>query len=582
MRKTTSLAPVCAIALGALSLTSCIVSESSLDNNPGVKFTAGIKGTPVLKTRTTDGGDSWVVGDGVGIYMINNGGSIPNYVLANMGNKRYNVISTQGELSPDEETTPVIDYPESGASVDFVAYYPYADPSECKIDENGLYNVSLTDQSAPEEIDVLIAKTSKMTSGPVNFLFNHALSKITLNLKLADDETTITAADVAAISDVQLSATPGSVDIDLNTGATTEGPTAAIPMFKWDTATTGYDATFSAIVAPTHNDDDHYDSCIGRYISVVLKGKTILWLLPSDDIYESGQNYVYWAELTETGFRVKKTDITKWNDNDKGPVTETIPAKIQGNYRINWTGNKYVLTADPANAGLYFKFGSVVGIYSGAGEVHILPTSYANINKDTFEAATDIAWDPTGTVSGDAREGWATVPKYNNNGTDYSKKLTITSESGYHSIENVKAGKGDPCRLVYLDLEKIKNTAANELTYADIDNGKWRLPTHAENQSFAGREVDGNFTGHWTKQDGINGGMFPDTTLGDETTFLPAAGCRDNVDGQVHGQISTAGYWSSTPNNATTGICFFHSATYISILCLHDFAMGHPVRCVRQ
>jgi hypothetical protein len=231
---------------------------------------------------------------------------------------------------------------------------------------------------------------------------------------------------------------------------------------------------------------------------------------------------------------------------------------------------------------LFFKFGSVVGIYTGAGLVQTLPVASTNTNIDSFEAATDVAWSPTNTITGDADAGWATIPVYNDNGTDFTNNLAITSESGYHSIANVKAGKGDPCRLVGLDLARIKNTAAASLTTADIDNGKWRLPTVAEQQSFTGRDSNGEYAEHWTTQSSVNGGMFPNSTLGDATTFLPAAGYRHTITGQVGSQSTYGHYWSSIPSSAIWGINLTFGATGVLTLGDGSYALGCVVRCVRQ
>jgi uncharacterized protein (TIGR02145 family) len=192
-----------------------------------------------------------------------------------------------------------------------------------------------------------------------------------------------------------------------------------------------------------------------------------------------------------------------------------------------------------------------------------------------------VAWAPGGILSGGgsgSAVAWASVPSYV--AADYPKE--ITPESGYHTIANVKAGKGDPCRLVGLDLAKINDTAAASLTYANIDNGRWRLPTPAEQQSFSGRELNGNYTEHWTTLNGVNGGMFPNTTIGDAATFLPAAGGRNNSSGQVFNQNSAGLYWSSTPLSTVGGEILTINSTSVYPLSNTNYAQGFSVRCVRQ
>jgi uncharacterized protein (TIGR02145 family) len=273
---------------------------------------------------------------------------------------------------------------------------------------------------------------------------------------------------------------------------------------------------------------------------------------------------------------VNESNITGWNNNSTISIKDEVPAKIQGNRRITWDSDKkqYALTTDPTNGGLYFKFGSVVGIYTAHGAVATFPT---NTKYDTFEAAKDVAWDPTGAITGYVEDGWTAVPEYES--PDYPR--TITPEFGYHTAKNVKAGKGDPCRLVGIDLAKIKTTDANALTTTDIDNGKWRLPTPDENKLFTGRDKMGLYTQHWTAQNGVNGGMFPNKTSGDATTFLPAVGYRMN-DGEIKDQGTTGNYWTSSPRNSTNGLCLSFYSDIIRPTYDNNFYYALSVRCVRQ
>jgi hypothetical protein len=259
--------------------------------------------------------------------------------------------------------------------------------------------------------------------------------------------------------------------------------------------------------------------------------------------------YYYFCEVAAEGATAVRSNA----------VTVTVAAL---NSRITWKDGKYALTTDPTDAGLYFRFGSVAGIYSGNGAVQTLPGT----NDDAFDAG-DVAWNPV------AFTDWAGVP--------YSTNVTI--DKAYHTAANVKTGKGDPCRLVGLDLNKIQNTAAGSLTAADIDNGTWRLPTNAENQSFSGYTSSAITTAHWTTIGGVKGGMFPDATDGSAETFLPAAGLRDSSgSGAVYNQGSDGYYWSSTPLNATGGysLDFSGKGVYPQDYC--NYAYGFSVRCVRQ
>jgi hypothetical protein len=532
-----------------------------------VAFNAGIEGS-VPATRTTGGGDLWVENDGVGIYMVTTGGTVPANVSNGASNVRYVVAdATTGALNADLSATP-IEYPAAG-SVDFVAYYPH---STTRV-TGGTFNVDLTDQSDQAAIDVLTAKTPNIAYDaidPITLEFKHVLSKITINIKAGEG---VEATDVTAMAngDATLVWTPGSAAVNLNNGSVTAGTNARIDLAKVSPAASGFNATFTAIVAPS--------SGAGRHLSVVVGGRTIVWSIPMGDTFTPGNHYVYSGTVTESNFSVSQSTITAWG-GDGTPSEMNVDKQ---NNRITWdaTNSRYILTTDPADAGLFFKFGGVVGIFSGPdGTNQVLPVADVNVNHDTFDPL-DVAWDPTGTVAGTEGTGWGTVPVYNDNGTDFNLSPNTVTPPLYHTKENVKLGKGDPCRLVGLDLAKIKNAAdVSALTDADIDNGVWRLPTEDDNKLFSGRVVNGVYTEHWTEIDGINGGMFPDNINGNATTFLPAAGFR-NPAGRVEQQSAHGDYWSSKPTKTTGSFLLFYAGT-VHPLQYNPHAYGFPIRCVRQ
>jgi len=233
--------------------------------------------------------------------------------------------------------------------------------------------------------------------------------------------------------------------------------------------------------------------------------------------------------------------------------------------RLTWdpvTG-RYAITRDPKNAGLYFKFGSVVGIFSGrsatgTGNIRTLPGT----TTATAFAATDIAWNPTGATT------WASIPSYAS--TDWPKQIIsdpADPSKDYHNPANVKAGKGDPCRLVGLSLERISATPAEGLMIDNIDNGAWRLPTLAENAAFA---ASTSGSAHWWNLlggtnpsvfgSGVAGGEFPtrnsDNGSPEPSKFLPAAGYRHPSSpsaGAVAAQNESGDYWSNAPASSSNG-----------------------------
>jgi hypothetical protein len=257
-------------------------------------------------------------------------------------------------------------------------------------------------------------------------------------------------------------------------------------------------------------------------------------------------------------YNIRVTQTTAWPEIDTSSFAN----------RITWDAEKdrYILTVDPTDAGLLFKYGSVVGVFSGAGANQVLPST----GTDSFHPE-DVAWSPT-TISGSGQSGWESID------------LTFAGTSitdAYHTPAIVKAGKGDPCRLVGLDLDKIKNTATGNMTEDDIDNHIWRLPTDAENQIFTGYPgVLTNTLDHWTKIGGISGGSFPTSASG-IAKFLPAAGLR-NAMGTVHSQGTSGYYRSSTGSGSTSGYYLSFGSSNVFPSGSSHYGQAMAVRCVND
>lgn len=307
------------------------------DGTPlAVTFTAGTEqaATPattaagVPQTRTTDGGDSWLATDAVGIFMLTTGGTLPGDVVSGADNVRYTVTdASTGALSGG----PVY-YPQSG-NVDFIAYYPYGTASGGATAAGTVnttdytYNISLagqTDAAAQNAIDVLYAKkTDVAKSGTaVNLAFGHVLSKVTLDVKAGEG---IAQADVQnlAASAVEFGGMPQTATLGLQDGSLTAGAVGGFNPVKAATATAAYDATFTALVVPQNG-------TAGRTMVFTVGGETYTGTIPDGDAFTAGQHYAYPVEIRRTGVIVGMPDITRWDENDHGTgdVTE-IGADIE-------------------------------------------------------------------------------------------------------------------------------------------------------------------------------------------------------------------------------------------------------------
>ena len=270
--------------------------------------------------------------------------------------------------------------------------------------------------------------------------------------------------------------------------------------------------------------------------------------------------------------------------------------------RLTWDATAYggtgayVLTTNFTDAGLFFRFGSVVGIFSGLGSYNqVLPGT----NTSNFNAATHVVWSPVNTITGTGAIGWATIPYCD---TPYTG-IPFPINAAYHNVANVKAGLGDPCRLVGLDLNYIKNTPIGSLTLADIDNGEWRLPTKEENRDFLVLIQGINIAAgdHWWGVSGqsvhpvspfgpgVAGVEMPGRGLGGESKFLPANGMRSYSGSGEAGFFGSQGrYWSNETSpkvqsdDAAYSIGFNQGSVSGAGFGYYPIRHGFGVRCVRQ
>jgi len=204
------------------------------------------------------------------------------------------------------------------------------------------------------------------------------------------------------------------------------------------------------------------------------------------------------APANDDNFRIQvvftsKTDLNRRLDINfirykAAPATENILA-VDGSGELNLDGN---------GTPLYFRWGSLIGIGQGSG------------NLDVF-GSEDVLWAPTGfnlaglktTIDGASGNGkWNAVP-------------FISGSSAMPATNDLIAGRGDPCKLA------SKGGVV----------GGYRMPTGDPYETF----VDGVW-------DDSNPGLH---SLGDGQ-FYPAAGGRAATGGSTVRMGCITDYWSST------------------------------------
>ena len=162
-----------ALALAALA-TGC-ASEDELTYGPQTAVTF----TSAVTTRAA--GTSWSRGDAIGVYMMPAGAALTDDNTGAVGgNVRY--VTTAGDGRFEAAGEP-LRFPAEG-EVDFVAYYPWS-----ALTTGATYRVDLTDQSDPEQIDLLYAdnlRSQQAADGAGRLQFDHRLARLTLTLTSSD------------------------------------------------------------------------------------------------------------------------------------------------------------------------------------------------------------------------------------------------------------------------------------------------------------------------------------------------------------------------------------------------------------
>ena len=317
-------------ALPVLLLAACSEEDAPVtDGAPlAVTFTAGIgEASPattaadVPQTRTaTTGGNSWVKGEAVGIFMVDHSTQM---IVDEAENRKY-ITSADGTNVSFSPATPddVIFYPQDNAQVDFIACsYVGGLPFATTI-VIALHGEQTADVQA--EVDVLWAKADKGGAGysktekaAVAFTFRHCLAKLTIQCQADGSMGTFDPADMAVtIRNIKVAA---YVNVETgHTGINGYKPSInnIIPR-AWDTPADGCFATYDALIPPSTYADGEVT------VEFRLGSDIYTWRVPSVT-FASGQNYVYPLTIRKTGIDAGTPAIVDWQTNDHGTGDATI------------------------------------------------------------------------------------------------------------------------------------------------------------------------------------------------------------------------------------------------------------------
>lgn len=478
-----------------VSLLLCIVGSGLFFASCTSDYDVGRDMTPVpvefragniSRTRTTDGGNQWVAGDKVGVFMVKHGQPLSSATIAegadNIEYKTDNGTITSG-FSPVSSGNTIY-YPQNGDNVDFIAYYPY------KAQLTGYtYPIDVSNQSDPAAIDVLYSNnaTSKnKNSGAVELQFNHALSKLSFTLTAGDG---LSNSDLANAK-VQITNLATTANMNLADGIVTT--TNSGQTLTANTANNGLSS--SAIVVPQTLSDTKLIVTLSDNVS------KFEWTFSTTE-FEKGKNYQYTITVNKTGITVSSSGITTWTGTGDPATSGTAQAGYKvGDYYPDPTAiyQNGTLISGTAAVGVVFwldnqdvgdhpydkasEHGKIVGLYERAAS-----------NLD----AACMAWITSYGTTYNAGNGWY-MPAFGDK--DYYYLYCAYNGMTY---ETWNTGKPNDISKNYTERtwfrKKITDAGGDNITdswywvsYRDAIGNAYRLHFNSGNVELSGFDLSSN------------------------------------------------------------------------------------------
>jgi len=303
-----------AFVMTALVFTSCNNDDDGNggENLKSVQFVSTIIDLDGNARQLRATGSVWDKNDAIGVYMVKNGlGLTPETVLTENKQHITENGTANGTFKPADAAS-LINYPDDGSKVDFIAYYPYA--SSGIVDYK--YPINVSDQSSQPAIDFLYSNSAinlDKTTLSVPLGFKHKLSKVIFN---------ITSEDISDLSGLSI-AIKGMKTKAIYNLAGGENPlivdgTSVSDMNAKVLATGG---SGEAIILPE-------TGVAGRsFVFSLPSGDSFVWEIPATTEYEEGKKYTYNVTLKKSGsgsvsVNPEDVEIEDWTD---GPSENIVP-----------------------------------------------------------------------------------------------------------------------------------------------------------------------------------------------------------------------------------------------------------------
>lgn len=280
-----------AIATVALSACNKEGEYQAESQQAAVRFTAAIASETT--SRASDA--RWTAGDMVGVRMTDASGN----TITGYDNMPYTVNAAR-DLTP---TGTDMYYPLDGSNVGFSAYYPY---------QQGItdtYAVNIADQTKPEAIDLLYAKTTasyNKRSAYVPLTFSHQLSRFVIRTKRG--------AGIASLAGMTVSTKcRTTAAFDLQSGVLDSYDHLATISFKAERDGERYEAIILPVAAASAQ-----NSMTVRFI---IGTEEYVWKVPATAAFASGYSHEWEVTVTRTGVSGIQGSITPWTTGIGGSGT---------------------------------------------------------------------------------------------------------------------------------------------------------------------------------------------------------------------------------------------------------------------
>lgn len=285
---------------------------------------AGGTGAPHTRTAIgADGNTTWTAGDAVGVFMLAPKIFNPSGILPGGENVGYTVDPATGRLTP--VGTPICYPRDEEEEVNFFAYYPLGTKGDGKITDDYVYTLSVTDQSDPVSLDLLVASAigKKKSKEAVEFTFEHALAKIQLDITLGEG---LRGLDPGKITAVTITGMPTTAEYKLLSLVGTEASDPAdIVTRREPTPSENAAATFTALLVP-HGAPADGVGFATRRIVVTVDGTDYSGDISNYDAILANYLHIYPVTVQRTGVTLGTPEIAEWTTNDHGTGTADYAA----------------------------------------------------------------------------------------------------------------------------------------------------------------------------------------------------------------------------------------------------------------